>query len=257
MSKQPSRHIWYELLTTDVDAAEKFYGSVVGWSVVKSDQPGMDYRQWTMDGDGVGGLMAISTPTAADAMPPIWLGYLNVPDVDQSVAAIQAAGGAVHMPANTIPGVGRMAMVSDPQGALFYVMAPQGEGVSTAFARGRPGHGGWNELHTTDAKAALGFYGEQFGWKPSTAMDMGPMGTYQLIEAGDGDIGAMFNNPAFPRPAWLYYFNVDDIMAAKARVEAGGGSVNNGPMEVPTGDWIVQCADPQGAMFALVGPNKN
>jgi predicted enzyme related to lactoylglutathione lyase len=64
----------------------------------------------------------------------------------------------------------------------------------------------------------------------------------------------MMTKPAeFPAPAWLYYFQVTGIDAAKQRVEAGGGKVLNGPMEVPGGGWIVQAQDPQGAMFAVVG----
>ncbi len=64
----------------------------------------------------------------------------------------------------------------------------------------------------------------------------------------------MYAKPALvPAPLWLYYFNVRDIDAAAARVEACGGQVLEGPVEVPGGDWIAQCADPQGAMFALEG----
>ena len=189
-------------------------------------------------------------------MQPQWLGYLNVDDVDASVAKIIAAGGAVRMPAMDVPGIGRFATVTDPQGAAFYVMAPIGEGPSRAFEPGTLGHGGWHELHTTDWEAALRFYGEHFGWARTDAMDMGQMGKYLLFNAGAAPIGGMFNHPASPHPAWLFYFIVDDIDAAKSRVETSGGSIVVGPTEVPGGDWIVQGRDPQGAMFALVGPHK-
>ena len=258
MSNKPSGFIWYELMTSDIDAAAKFYGDVVGWSMsgAGTGAPGVEYRQWSIGGATVGGAMAIPTDAAANGMQPTWLGYLNVADVDESVARIVAAGGASHMPAWDIPGIGRIAMVSDPQGAAFYLMAPIGEGPSPSFMPGQPGHGGWHELHTTDWKAALDFYGQEFGWGQTEAMDMGPMGTYLLFNAGGDAIGGMMNNPALARPAWLYYFNVDDIDAAKARVEAAGGAILNGPHEVPGGSWIVQAKDPQGAMFALVAPNK-
>ena len=256
MSTTPSSFIWYELVTSDIDAAAKFYRDVVGWSMSPAGAPGMDYRQLSIGGATIGGAMAISPDAAANGMRPVWLGYLNVADVDESVARIVAAGGASHMPAWDIPGVGRIAMVGDPQGAAFYVMAPIGEGPSPSFMPGQAGHGGWHELHTTDWKAALGFYGAHFGWEQSDAMDMGPMGTYLLFNAGADAIGGMMNGPDFPRPMWLYYFNVDDIHAAKARVDAAGGAILNGPHEVPGGSWIVQARDPQGAMFALVGPNK-
>jgi predicted enzyme related to lactoylglutathione lyase len=93
-----------------------------------------------------------------------------------------------------------------------------------------------------------------FGWRKDEAMDMGPMGKYQLFSNQDGQIGGMMTKPAdFPVAAWVYYFQVGDIGAAKARLEAKGGKVLNGPMEVPGGDWIIQVQDPQGAMFAVVG----
>ena len=255
MTTRHSNFIWYELMTSDVDAATRFYGTVVGWTAEDSGQPGMDYRLWSMGDAKIGGLMAIPADAAANGMPPVWLGYVDVVDVDASVAGLRAAGGAVHLPPTDIPGVGRMAMVADPQGAMFYVMAPQGTEPSRAFAPGEPGHGGWHELHTTDWEAALAFYGTRFGFAKSDAMDMGPMGTYLLFNTGGEAVGGMMNSPN-PRPGWLYYFNVVDIDAAKLRVEEAGGAVLQGPMQVPGGSWIIQARDPQNAMFALVGPRS-
>lgn len=254
MTNQPGQFIWYELMTSDVDAAIAFYGAVVGWEAQACGTAGIDYRLWSIDGANVGGLMAIPTEASVNGMRPTWLGYVDVPDVDASVDSIVAAGGAVHMPAEDIPDIGRIAMVTDPQGAAFYVMAPIGNKPSESFAPGKAGHGGWHELHTRDWSSALAFYSEHFGWGKSDAMDMGPMGTYLLFNAGGGAIGGMMNSPDMPRPTWLFYFNIDDIDAARARIEAAGGLVLMGPHEVPGGDWIIQANDPQGAMFALVGP---
>lgn len=255
MANKPSAFIWYELLTSEPDAAETFYGAVVGWSARVISPPGMDYRQWSIDGTPIGGLMKLPAEAAANGMQPAWLGYVGVADVDDSVGKIKAAGGTERMPATDIPGVGRIAMVADPQGAVFYVMAPIGEGPSRSYAPGERGHGGWHELHTTDWPAALEFYSAQLGWAKTDAMDIGPMGTYLLFNAGGEAIGGMMNSPDFPRPTWLYYFNVDNINQAKTRLEAAGGRVLMGPHEVPGGSWIIQARDPQGVMFALVGAN--
>ena len=89
---------------------------------------------------------------------------------------------------------------------------------------------------------------------------MGSMGIYSLFNIG-GDaaaepMGGMMNSQGFPRPMWLYYFNVEDIDAAKDRVVAAGGSVQTGPHQVPTGQRMIQARDPQGALFALLGPDK-
>ena len=260
MTTQTNGFIWYELLTTDIEAASRFYGAVAGWAVADSGMPGVDYRLWSIDGANVGGLMAMPEQAASNGMRPMWLGYVAVADVDASVAGVTAAGGAVHMPRIDVPGVGRMALVADPQGAPFYVMDPAGMALgrkepSRAFAPGKPGHGGWHELHTTDWEAALAFYGAQFGWAKSDVLDMGPMGKYLLFNTGGDAVGGMMNGPD-PRPSWLYYFNVEDIDAAKLRVGQAGGAVLNGPQQVPGGSWIVHARDPQDALFALVGPRK-
>jgi predicted enzyme related to lactoylglutathione lyase len=84
-------------------------------------------------------------------------------------------------------------------------------------------------------------------------MDMGPMGTYQIFSADGQDEGAMFEAATFGRPGWMFYAQIGDIDAAVERVTASGGNVLRQPMVVPGGGWIVHAADPQGALFALVG----
>jgi len=252
-----SGFIWYELLTSDPDAAAKFYGAVIGWTCVDSGQPGMDYRMFRMGNDFVGGLMKIPGDAAASGMPPHWLGYINVPNVDAGIQSIVAAGGAQHMPPMDIPGVGRIAMVADPQGASFYVMTPVGTGQSTSFLPGKPGHGGWHELHARDALTAYEFYSRQFGWGTERIIAGGPMGDYRIFNTGQGDaIGGMMTDPRTPRPHWLYCFNVEDIGAAQLRITAAGGSVLYGPLEVPGGNWILSATDPQGARFVALAPPR-
>ena len=257
MASEPGQFIGYELLTNDVDSALRFYNSVIGWTARDSGTPGMDYRILSAQDAMIGGLMTIPPEAAEKGMPPMWLGYLKVDDVDETVARVQHAGGGLHYPATDIPGVGRFAAVADPQGAAIYVMAPSTtEGVSKAFAPGSLGHVGWNELHTSDWQAAFAFYGAEFGWGEADALDMGPMGTYLLFHAGADAIGGMMNDPDAALPYWMFYFIVDTIDSAKARLEAAGGRVLHGPQQVPGGGWVLHALDPQGAMFALVAPVK-
>lgn len=191
-------------------------------------------------------------------MSPAWMGYIGVDDVDAAAAGVAEAGGAIHRPPEDIPDVGRFAVVADPQGAVFMLLHGATEGPPPqAFKADVPGHIGWNELHTTDWESGLAFYSKLYGWRKADTMDMGPMGKYALFADAGEAIGGMMNNPEVPRPAWLFYFNVDDIDAAEGRVRAHGGKVLHGPAEVPGGAWIVQAQDPQGAMFALVGPRKS
>lgn len=199
--------------------------------------------------------MGLPPGAVASGMRPCWLGYVSVADVDKSVASIRAGGGSEHM-AMDVPHVGRLAIVADPQGAQLYVMTPTGgHDQATSVAPGKAGHGGWHELHTTDWQSALAFYGAQFSWKKTEGMDTGPMGTDLLFNAGAGNaIGGMMNNPHAPRPFRLYYFNVADIDDAGRRIATSGGQTMMGPHQAPTGEWIIHARDPQGAMFALMGP---
>ncbi len=107
---------------------------------------------------------------------------------------------------------------------------------------------------TTDAPAAMTFYQQLFGWQPSEAMDMGDDGQVPDVQPRPRMIGGMMNKPkemAQVPPYWAIYFRVPDINAAAERIKANGGTILNGPMEVPGGDWIVNAMDPQGAAFSL------
>src|SRR5437764_15445023 len=251
--------IWYELLTPDVAGAKDFYDAVVGWNIAgKSDFPN-DYRMiGRSDGKFAGGAMQITDEMRQHGARPTWLGYILVPDVDQSVAAIQREGGQVHMPAFDIPGVGRVAMVTDPQGAPFYVMKPlppEGDpnAKSDVFSPDAEQRVGWNELSTSDPAAARRFYGDQFGWGSEEFMDMGEMGQYRFLDHDGTRIGALCGVMPGQQPKWRFYFRVPSIAKAKETAEAKGGKIAMGPHQVPTGDWIIIGTDPQGAEFALVG----
>jgi predicted enzyme related to lactoylglutathione lyase len=189
--------------------------------------------------------------------PPSWLGYDGVDDVDAVADQVTRLGGSVHVPPRDIPDVGRFAVVADPQTATFALLKWLDPKWDQPAAPGTPGRIGWHELMAADWEKAFAFYSELLGWQKAEAVDIGPMGKYQLFSVGGETIGGMFTKPAMvPAPFWLYYVNVDAIDAAAERVTAGGGRIVNGPMEVPGGSWIVQCIDPQGAMFALVAPRR-
>ena len=261
MSDHQGRFVWYELMTTDPKAAERFYSAVVGWTA--KDFPmggGTTYTILSAGEAMAAGLMLM--PEAAKKMgaPPNWSGYIAVDDVDAAAEKVKRLGGVIHMPPTDIPTVGRFAVAADPQAAAFILFKPLPPPTPPAVpALGTPGRIGWHELYASDWETVFAFYSDMFGWKKDQAMDMGPMGTYQLFTAASGGpaIGGMFNKPAeVPATFWLYYFNVDSIDPAVERVTAHGGKIVNGPMEVPGGAFIVQCMDPQGAMFALTGPRK-
>ena len=255
MTGSHGRFVWYELTTTDTRAAEAFYRGVLGWQASDAGMPGMAYTIVSAGGAGVGGLMALPEAARQAGARPGWIGYVAVDDVDKRAAQFAERGGKVHRAPDDIPGVGRFAMVADPQGAVLALFKAAPGSEQPEAPMGTPGHPGWRELHAADWQAAFALYADLFGWTKAEAMDMGPMGTYQLFAANGETLGGMMSDPdAAAAPYWLYYFTVAGIDAAKDRVEAAGGSVDYGPEEVPGGMWILHCRDPQGALFALVGP---
>jgi predicted enzyme related to lactoylglutathione lyase len=261
-SDTTGKFFWYELMTSDQDAAIAFYTRVVGWTSSDMPMPGGDGRYTIMNagGRGVGGVMQITAEMKAGGAVPAWLGYVHVADADASARAIAEAGGKVMMGPADIPDVGRFALANDPGGASFYVMAPfPRDDAPPPLAQYAPGNVGWHELYAADGEAsAIGFYGGLFGWTTASTMDMGEMGTYRLFATGGEEaVGGMMDKPAqMPAGAWQYYFNVDAIDAAAERVKSTGGQVIMGPMEVPNGMWVLQGLDPQGAHFALVAPHR-
>jgi predicted enzyme related to lactoylglutathione lyase len=241
--------VWYEHMTRDLPAAEDFYGKVVGWLAEDSGMPGMRYTLLKIGDRPVAGVMA--APKPGDM--PCWLAHILTSDVDGMAERVKQGGGAVHKPPSDIPGVGRFAVVADPQGAVFMLFRADGT-PAPDLAPMAPGAIGWHELHARDWETAFPFYADLFGWKKSQAIDMGPMGTYQTFDIGGAWGGGMMNDAQAPAPFWLYYFSVEDIDAAAARITGAGGTLLQGPHQVPGGSWIVQAHDPQGGLFALVGP---
>ena len=274
MTNHHGDFIWYELMTTDADAATKFYEAILPWHIAPSEQADIDYRRIDASEGAVGGLLDLTPDMTAGGARPVWLGYVLVDDVDKAVTSVEQGGGAVHLPARDIPGIGRFAMVADPQGAPFYVMKPippaddpNSESLAFSYDCPRPGHCAWNELTTSDPAAALHFYGQRFGWVKDGEMDMGPIGKYEFLRhagrapdgspPGHGMLGAVMHKPPhIPVSGWNFYFRVPDIDVAAAAVAAGGGQVLHGPQEIPGGDFSMNGMDPQGAMFALVGSRK-
>ena len=255
MSDAQGRFVWYELMTSDTAAAKTFYSAVVGWSAQDAPMPGMTYTLLKAGETQVGGLMPLPPEARAAGVRPCWAAYVAVDDVDAAVAELQRLGGTVHRGAADIPGVGRFAVVADPQGATFNLFKSAAPGEPAAA--GGAGHVGWRELHTSDWPKALAFYAAMFGWESGSRFDMGALGTYQQFTIGGTAAGGMFNSPAAQGACfWLFYFGVGDIDAAAGRVAAAGGKILNGPQQVPGGGWILQAADPQGAMFALLGSHR-
>ena len=125
---------WHELMTPDADGAAAFYKAVLGWEVEAQDMGGFTYYLWRHRGRNHGGMMAMVGPEW-EGVPPHWMVYTAVEDIDASKAAIEQAGGKIHHGPHDAPGVGRFVIAADPAGAMFALMqaseefkAQQGQG---------------------------------------------------------------------------------------------------------------------------------
>jgi uncharacterized protein len=240
---------WYELLTTDLAAAQSFYAKVIGWTVQDASTPQFAYRLFSAGDTAVAGLMELPSEGRKKGATPRWVGYVAVRDVDGTADRLKALGGSVYLPP-TDSNIGRVAVVADPQTATFALVGRLRYGTAEASGLGRVG---WNELLAGEGKAAFSFYNALFGWEKAQAEEA-MVESYQLFAAGERTLGGMFTKfAATPVPFWLYYFEVADLDEAVDQVKAGGGRIAQGPIELGGGYWAARCIDPQGAMFALQG----
>lgn len=239
--------VWYELHTTDVEGARKFYPRFTGWGTQKFDD---DYLMWTTGGVPFAGLYRLARE---QGIPPNWLPYVESNDVDATARQATALGGRVLLGPADVPGAGRFAVLQDPQGAAIGIY--KSAGPSTNAFDGLPvlGRFSWHELMTTDATKAAEFYRALFDWDKNAEMDMGDGAMYHMFGKGQRMYSGMYDRPAdmagIP-PFWLCYINVKDVAAAVATATKAGGTLHRAPMEIP-GGMIAILGDPSGAAFAF------
>lgn len=250
-----SGFVWCDLMTSDVEAAKGFYTDLLGWTY-ETFMPGeVDYEMFQAGAHTWGGLMALPDPQA----PSGWLPYAAVADLDAAVDRVRGAGGHVQVPPTPIPDVGRFAIVIDPQQAVVALF--QGEGGDGARPDPVPAGGVvWTELLTTDLAAALTFYETVTGWG-SHEVDMGVVGTYTLLSSDGVDVAGAMTLPAEAAamgmpPHWMTYFAVDDAAATAARAAELGATALYEPMTIPGVGTLAGFADPQGAVFSVLQPER-
>lgn len=240
---------WADNISDDPETAKQFYVDVMGWDY--EDLPmgeGMHYTMFKQDGENVAGL-GPKPPNAPAEMPSTWNAYISVDDVDALVDKVAELGGTVVAPPFDIFDSGRMMTIQDPTGAMVGLWQAKnhiGSGLVNT-----PGAFTWHELYTKDIPAAKKFYSELLGWTIEASEQMAG---YNLITNGNGRMngGVMELTPEMGEmpPHWATYFNVDDLDAKVAKVEASGGTVV-GRMEPSVGPLAI-VNDPAGASFILI-----
>ena len=119
---EPNAICWNELATTDTGRASDFYTSLLDWSAEAQPTGTAAYTLFTDGGAPRGGMMTIAAEWGP--VPPSWLVYFAVSDCEGQTALAQSLGGAVRLPPTDAKGVGRFAVLVDPQGAVFAVIQP-------------------------------------------------------------------------------------------------------------------------------------
>jgi predicted enzyme related to lactoylglutathione lyase len=245
----PGTFCWVELTTTDQSAAKSFYGGLLGWEA--NDRPVGDgdyvYSMMQVDGKNVGAIATQPDQQREAGVPPTWSSYVSVENADATAERAKELGATVHAPPFDVMDVGRMAVIQDPQGAMFELWQPKAHfGAALVNA---PGALVWNELASPDLDASSAFYGGLFGW--TVAPFEGGSEQYLSIKNGDANAGGIRPLPdPGPPPHWLVYFGVEDIDAALAKAQELGGTKHAGPIDIGIAK-IAIVADPQGAVFAL------
>ena len=251
----PGTFNWPELATSDQTAAKQFYGTLFGWKYDDTDMgPGGIYTIFKRDGADVAALYTLDPKERQAGIPPHWNAYVAVENADAAAKKAASLGGTVIMEPFDVMEHGRMAVITDPQGATFCVwQAKKHIGVGVL---GEPTTLGWVQLNAADPKKAKAFYSALFGWKvqddPMPA-EMGG-GEYTTWLKADGPAGGMMQMPPGTQgPShWLTYFAVTDVDATTAKAQSLGAQTYLPPTDIPgTGRFSV-LADGQGAAFALV-----
>jgi predicted enzyme related to lactoylglutathione lyase len=245
--------VWEELMTTDLASAAGFYKKVAGLTTQKAAfDP--NYTMFRGSNGNMGGLMLLPDEAKQGGTPPCWISYIGTPNADETARMAASLGGRVQKAPWDISDGGRIAILSDPQGAVFAIYS----NPKTTDAPPAPklGHASWHELATSDYIGAFTFYQSLFGWHIVNDMDMGPgMGMYRLFapEGMTEAFGGMYTKPPQQPgpPAWLPYIKVASAEKATATAKKLGAQIMHGPAQVPGGGWITMAADPQGVMFAL------
>ncbi len=239
---------WVELSTPDQDGAKSYYQALFGWEA--QDTPIGENAVYTMlrqDGRHVGAITPQPSQQREAGVPPFWLTYITAQDADAVLARAGELGATVHAGPFDVFDAGRMGVLADPQGAFFAVWQPKehiGAGLVNA-----PGAFSWAELAAADPAAAVGFYGDLFGWR-AAPLESSPVPYWVVQNDDEHTIGGVRGTVDPEPPNWVVYFGCEAIEATLARATELGGQAVHEPVDIGAG-MIVTIRDPQGAHFAL------
>jgi len=252
----PGDFCWFELATSDQAAAKRFYSAIFGWQAVDSPMaPGEIYTIFKIDGRDAAAGYTLRPGQRAQGVPPNWMVYVLVKNVDDSAARAKRSGGTVLVDPFDVMDAGRMSVIQDPTGGIFCIwqmLKSGGTGIADV-----PGTAVWVDIGVTDQAKGAKFYSDLFGWKMVEGESMKPAspgGYYHIVNAREmigGIPPAEYRAPGAPSQ-WLIYFKVGDCDGTVAKVQSLGGRVVVPTTTMENVRKYAVLADPQGAVFAIV-----
>ncbi|MGW0395481.1 VOC family protein [Streptomyces sp. NPDC003042] len=251
---KPGTPCWIDLMVPDQQAALDFYCDLFGWQGEIGPPETGGYSVCTLKGRPVAGIMKAMNPdgTVPEPMPPtVWTTYLSTDGIDATLKAATNAGGTVMMGPMDVMDLGRMAVITDPTGAVVGLWQPgsfDGAGIVNE-------HGAliWSELTTRDTDAAAAFYSAILPITTTPSTEEGGEG-YTEFKVGGRAVAGIMNMDKLPPgvpPHWMPYFHVDDVDSIQAATVRAGGSVLAPAFDMVAGRMAV-LADPQGGGFSVI-----
>jgi uncharacterized protein len=253
---EPNTFCWVDLATNDPNAAKRFYSELFGWASKDSQVPGGGTNTMFFLRDRpMASAYQMNEGQKQMGVPPSWVCYVATKNADETLKAVERAGGKVLVPAFDMMDLGRMAMFADPTGAMLSLWQPkkhQGYGVVR-----EPGAVCWNELMTRGADRAKQFYSAVFGWNFKVGEVAGG-GAYHEFSAGTQSIGGIMEMSAEMNgipPYWAPYFEVADADQSAERAQRLKAQVHVPPTDIPNVGRFAVLQDPTGASFSIIRMN--
>jgi predicted enzyme related to lactoylglutathione lyase len=251
----PEHHVgkvvWAELVTPDLAAAERFYGGLFGWTFQTIHAGASEYAVASVDGRPVGGIFQKPIPSG-EHQQSAWLTFIAVRDLDAAKRAALAHGAKVVSDSRNYPARGRQAVLSDPEGAVFAMLASSSGDAPDFLAS--PGEWIWSSLLCKDPGAEAAFYQQVFSYDVfDLASDDGS--DHVILSSDDfarASANALPSDSKHRHPHWLNFIRVDNTVDTVAKVVASGGRVLVEPHVDRHGGQVALVADPAGAPFGLM-----
>lgn len=253
------RYCWVDLATTDPEAAQGFYGELMGWEFDNMYQDGeLFYSMIQLDGKNVAGMGKLQPPQIEAGMPPVWSSYVCVEDAREMVKKCESLGAQALAGPMDIFDSGVLATLADPNGAVFSLWQPkQHIGFQVLM---EPSAYFWVELYANNPTEDAEFYKNAFGW--GLTADPDPSHPYlrfnqEVREGGDEwerqVAGVLQIQPDMGEvpPHWHVYFQTADVDASLQKALSLGGKQIHPVIEMPKVK-LVGITDPQGANLTVI-----